>query len=295
MKKNLLIIVDLEGIWGVRSIYDDKANAVLLYDELTAMLEAIPTSYEIYLCYDHNNGSFPETMKAFDDSVHIIQKVDRIDFGICYERAFLIGFHGRKFDDGKFPHTYRDEIDSLLLGNKDIGEIELIANQLAYYNIPLVLVSAEQCVIDHLEYDCIYHVIDDNKDSQVIYENLKRDTLNALEYSSNCIQYDPSKIKVIYDDFTLSSAKRYNMTLQTDFENTMAFCEFLKEIHLPLNEIIRKNIDRMYSSILANKPKSIDEIQDEYIKRLLYKDAMTLHYYEIRAISSCFEAMKLER
>ncbi|MBU3209542.1 hypothetical protein [Clostridium algidicarnis] len=40
--------------------------------------------------------------------INIIKKIRSFDFNIDYKTAFLVGFHGKKSDHCRFPHTFRD-------------------------------------------------------------------------------------------------------------------------------------------------------------------------------------------
>ena len=170
---NILIIVDLEAIIGIEDLCDEETNEKLLYKEISTIVDSISSSINIYLCYSHNDGILPDSVKQLNRDINIIEKIKNIDFNIKYNMAFLVGFHGKNSDKCRFPHTFRSEIDELLLGGKEVGEIEMIVNLLSYYNIPVSLISTESEVINYLNYKCIYHDIN-GEDDILIYERLKK-------------------------------------------------------------------------------------------------------------------------
>lgn len=46
---NILIIIDLEVIIGVEDLWDNKRNEILLYKEISTIINSIPNNMNAYL------------------------------------------------------------------------------------------------------------------------------------------------------------------------------------------------------------------------------------------------------
>lgn len=289
---NILIILDLEIIIGVEDLRDKKTNEILLYKEISTIINCMPDN-NIYLCYSHNDGVLPGNLvEDLNSRLHIIEKIKNIDFNIKYDTAFLIGFHGKKSDCCKFPHTFRDEIEALFLGDKEVGEIEMIVNLLAYYKIPVSLISTETSVINYLNYNCIYHNIDRGNIS-LIYLNLENDVKRALNSQNILSEFNNSKVTIAYNKYVQKMIEELELDVETSFGNTIDFFNYLPGLHIPLNYIIKKNIDIRYK-IIKNRPKSLDLIRDKNIRKLLDKDIESLTYFDLSKIAEYFSKFKKE-
>lgn len=289
--KNILIIADLEAIIGVQNLQDKKTNEILLYKEISTVVCAIPDNINIYLCYSHDDGILPDVVKRMDRNFNIIEKIKNIDFSIEYDMAFLIGFHGKKSDVCKFPHTFRSEVDKLLLGEEEVGEIEMVGNLLSYYDIPVSLISTESQVINYLKYKCIYHDIIGEEDNS-IYERLKNDVIKAITTKADVLKYDDAEVKIIFNQYVLNMIKEMTLSVKTFFNDTITFFNYLPNLHIPLNHIIRRDMEIMYQNIIKYKPESLDVIKDEHIKSLLYKNIDELSHIDLYEILGCFCSLR---
>lgn len=288
---NILIIVDLEAIIGIEDLCDEETNEKLLYKEISTIVDFIPSSINIYLCYSHNDGILPDSVKELNRDINIVEKIKNIDFNIKYNMAFLIGFHGKKSDKCRFPHTFRSEIDELLLGGKEVGEIEMIVNLLSYYNIPVSLISTESEVINYLPYKCIYHDID-GEDDILIYERLKNDVINGVNINAKVLKYDDSEVKMFLNSHVLNMTKKLKLSIETSFKDTIDFFKYLPNLHIPLNHIIKEDMEVMYKNIIKYKPKSLAVIKDEHIRKLLSKNVDKLNHSDMYEILKCFFSLR---
>lgn len=288
---NILIIVDLEAIIGIEDLWDEKTNEILLYKEISVIVNSIPRNINIYLCYSHNDGILPDSVKQFNRDINIIEKIKNINFNIKYNMAFLIGFHGKKSDKCRFPHTFRSEIDELLLGGKEVGEIEMIVNLLSYYNIPVSLISTESEVINYLNYKCVYHDIN-GEDDTLIYERLKNDVTNAVNINAEVPEYDDLEVNIYLNNHVLNMTKKLKLSIETSFKDTIDFFKYLPNLHIPLNHIIKEDMEVMYKSIIKYKPKSLAVIKDEHIKKLLSKNVDKLSHMDLYEILKCFFSLR---
>ncbi|MDU5080434.1 M55 family metallopeptidase [uncultured Tissierella sp.] len=289
---NILVIIDLEGIIGVEDLWDNKRNEVLLYKEISVIINSIPDNINIYLCYDHNDGILPGNLvEKLSPEINIIKKIRNIDFSIDYKTAFLVGFHGKKSDHCRFPHTFRDEIEILSLGEKEVGEIEMVTNLLSYYKIPVSLISTEASVIDYLDYDCIYHDIDKG-DMSSIYLNLENDVKKALNSEISLSKFDDSKVEIIYNNYVQRRVKALELDIKISFKDTIDFFRYLPNLHIPLNHIISKDLENMFEELVRNKPESLELVKDENIRKLLDKDINLITYLDLYDISQYFYKIK---
>lgn len=289
---NILIIIDLEAIIGVEDLWDNKRNEDLLYKEISAIINSIPDSMDIYLCYDHNDGILPGNLsETLSPEINIIKKIRNIDFSIDYKTAFLVGFHGKKGDHCRFPHTFRDEIEILSLGEKEVGEIEMVANFLSYYKIPVSLISTEVSVIYYLSYDCIYHEIDKG-DMSSIYLNLENDVKKALNIEIPLSKFDDSKVEIIYNNYVQRRVKELGLDIEISFKDTIDFFRYLPNLHIPLNNIISKELENMFEELVRNRPDSLEFVKAENIRKLLDKDINLITYLDLYEISKYFYKIK---
>lgn len=289
---NILILIDLEAIIGVEDLWDEKTNEVLLYKEISAIINSIPNNMNIYLCYNHNDGILPGNLaENLSPEIHIIEKINNIDFSIDYKTAFLIGFHGKKSDYCKFPHTFREEIEILFLGEKEVGEIEMVTNLLSYYKIPVSLISTDTSVINYLGYDCIYHDIDKGN-TYSIYFDLENDVKKALNSEITLLKFDDSMVKIIYNNYVQKRAKKLELDIKTSFKNSIDFFNYLPNLHVPLNYIIKKDIDIITDRLIKNRPESLNSIKDENIRKLLDKDINLITYFDLCEILEYFYKIK---
>lgn len=93
---NILIIIDLEVIIGVEDLWDNKRNEILLYKEISTIINSIPNNMNAYLWYDHNDGILPGNLvEKLSSEVNIIKKIRNIDFSIDYKTAYRNWFRER--------------------------------------------------------------------------------------------------------------------------------------------------------------------------------------------------------
>lgn len=279
--------MDLEAVIGVKDLWDEDTNKILLYKEVSTIMSSISSNINIYLCYSHNDGILPDSVKNLNKSINIIEKINNINFYINYERAFLVGFHGKRSDECKFPHTFRTEIDKLFLQGKEVGEIEMIVNLLSYYNIPVSLISTESEVIKYLNYKCIYHDINEENEN-LAYERLENDVRSAINNKLDILKYNDSEVKIVFNKHVQNMAKKLILDIKTSFKDTVDFFNYLPDLHIPLNYIIEKDMENMYRNIFIYKPKSLSLIKDENVKKLLNKDIDKLSYIDLYKILECF-------
>lgn len=287
MTGNILIIIDLEGIIGVNDMEDTSENELLLEKEIDCILNSLKGGESVYLCYDHNDGILPNHNK-YKNRVRIIQKVNNINFQIRYRGAFLIGFHDKASGNGKFAHTYRDEIEGVFINNKELGEIELIKNLLDYYNIPLLLVSAEKSVVKNLNYKCVYHEIDRHQEIEKNYTELNERIRQTCSQEGDRGVYADEKVIVVYRKHVLESCKKYNLKLRSIFKDTLDFFSYLEKLHIPLNKILTKRIESLWEDLLKNKPSDRSQINNIVIEEILSKSISDVSIKELVYLNEYF-------
>lgn len=119
-----------------------------------------------------------------------------------YDCAMLIGFHPKNGDTGFCPHTLRPDVDELFLGEKSIGEVELLINWLARHGVPVIFVSGDKEVKKELnDFDCEFFSTTgtENKysDQQALYKQMQLCIKKALNLSKKIKpHYNNSSIKV---------------------------------------------------------------------------------------------------
>lgn len=153
--EKILVITDLEGIIGVLNLHDTEVNTRLFLKQMHLVISAIRDTFpkvRITICDIHDAGNISQDLGLSSEDVGYIKGVTGlVTADLNYDRAFLIGFHGRKGSGGLFDHTFRPEITNIKYGNEDVGEITLFTDWLALHGVPVVLVSGEDAILDEVK------------------------------------------------------------------------------------------------------------------------------------------------
>lgn len=150
--KKILLIADMEGCCGLYDMTDAKECRYRMESELKYILDTLhQMGYVDMAVLDcHNDG---KTLMSFceENNIKFYNHIWSLNDAQKYDCAFLIGFHSKKGVEGYFSHTIRPDIDQVLLGENDIGEVELLINWMAFYGVPVVYISGDESVKSELE------------------------------------------------------------------------------------------------------------------------------------------------
>lgn len=203
MHSNILILADMEGCTGITDMKQYDVCREKMTEEVERVIGVIEEcgNAEIAVADCHNDGK--NIVEYFSNkgyvcyehlwSIHNVEK---------YDCAMMIGFHPKNGEVGFCPHTLRADVEELFLGEKSIGEVELLINWLAGYGVPVVFVSGDEAVRKELHgYDCEFFATGEagkgTFDRQIIIERMRPHIKKALVIlEEEKTHYDNSKIKV---------------------------------------------------------------------------------------------------
>lgn len=284
MNEKVLLVVDMEGCCG---IYDLKAREEckkkmeLEVDFIISVLNKLGHN-DISLLDCHNDGT---TLGEYcmNKGIPFINHLWSLNKAVKYSCAFLVGFHGKADTDGYFPHTIRQDIKSMSLGKEIIGEVALVINWLAFFNIPVVYISGDQTIEHELRhYQGVFCV---TKSKGTYESNLEEKTTQieqSIILSLNCprmVRYIDQQIRIDLrnpnycvfiprEEFTCKENAIYFEDTVSLVQNLQLFCSYL-------------NIAARYHSLrigrLVEKLRQINcELlhQDKRAKKLLLMNNM---------------------
>ena len=153
MKKNVLILFDLEGCIGIDNLQNLYADYYLYCKECDLVLSTLSQTYpdwELTVCDCHANGMvLPSLTYAFPHA-HFLAMPWNIDFTKKYDYGILFGFHGHRNTKDPLAHTFRPEILSVHIGDKLVGEVGIFLNILAYHNVPCIYINGSPYIADEI-------------------------------------------------------------------------------------------------------------------------------------------------
>lgn len=141
MKKNVLMITDLEGILGIEDNRVTEENLQRYAEGLNCYIDRLVAyKKEVYICDIHNGGGMLD-VTYLKHEPHVVHGIENIDFSVDYEYAILVGFHGMSKENGILCHTFRIDIDNIRIYKEPCGEITLFAWWLMRHNIPIKFIT----------------------------------------------------------------------------------------------------------------------------------------------------------
>ena len=153
--EKILIITDLEGIIGVLDLNITEVNKRLYLNQMCLVISAIRDIFpkvRITICDIHDKGNISQDLGLSAEDVEYIKGITGLlTADLNYDRALLIGFHGKKGSGGLFDHTFRPEITNIKYGNEDVGEITLFTDWLVLHGVTVVFVSGEYSIVDEVK------------------------------------------------------------------------------------------------------------------------------------------------
>lgn len=159
MHNNILILADMEGCSGITDMRNYEICRKKMIEETERVIQLTEECGDacITIADCHNDGKnvveyFSAKGYVCYEHIWSIQRLEK------YDCAMLIGFHPKNGNAGFCPHTIRPDVEELFLGEKSIGEVELVINWLAGHGVPVVFVSGDNAVKKELDgYDCEFY------------------------------------------------------------------------------------------------------------------------------------------
>ena len=143
--------MDLEGIIGVTDLRKKSQNERLLVRQLKNTVECIKkySSGSIVACLIHDNGSMNLEVFFREEKIKIAYGIEAFK-EISADYALLIGFHSKSGGKGRFPHSFRTEINKITVENKEVGEVFLFSDYLEKRGTKVIFASGEGDFEDEL-------------------------------------------------------------------------------------------------------------------------------------------------
>ncbi len=294
--KKILLIADMEGCLGVYDMQNYEQCKIAMENEIDHVIKTIKDSCdcEITILDCHNDGCSLIDY-ASKNKINYLQHVWSLKNSASqFNCAFMIGFHPKNASKGYFPHTIRADIVNLFLGEKNIGEIGLVQNCLAFYGIPVIYISGDYGILDELNdfkgEVCIVKNIDlPNEGIDIIKTKISFSIAQALK-SDFKPKYNDSLTKIqLVNPERLQFFPKEIFTIESDlivFKNTMELidsllilCDFLNVAEAYYNlriqnlkntlSLLNKDVilkDNNARQILSNKDwKSITDDEFSYL------------------------------
>ncbi|WIV10381.1 M55 family metallopeptidase [Proteiniborus sp. MB09-C3] len=301
MKKNILIMADLEGIIGVTNLYDKTDCQEKMCKEVSVLLDCLieRNEFNIYFCDAHDNGKTTMPLWEQYSNVNFISCFWNIDLDIKYDYAILTGFHAKN-GTGLMAHSFRPEIDKVHIGDVEVGEIGIFINYLSFYSIPTIFLSAEEEAITELNdigCKCAVNISNYSKnDKEISLETKYRQYADNLNYAIDnkekyCNSYIDEKIYIefIHEDYLnyLVSSSKFKMENGViKFENTIDFIAKAYGMAMSLNEVYHIKYNELLRTMRANFNKfDPSTIKDENLKKLLNTGIRSYNYDDLKYIN----------
>lgn len=298
-----LIIVDLEGIIGIRDINDTERNIILAYREIKFIIEELTNSgfVNITICNIHNDGSLLLKDEFKKIGVELIAGIDKlVDRIQLFSEAIMIGFHCKKNSGWRYDHTFRNDFDEIIYGQDNIGEVGAYCRWLALGGIPVIFVSGEGAFREEIgDFNCTVHQIIDfpadeniiNKEYLLLEKELKRgvELFKNKKISCPIIERDSLLVGINNIDKCTLLRKKFDVSVEEKyirFSNMTLFFEQLYDLALCLNKaeeaIVELNIRIVNEIKKSNKTKQ--EIKD-LLGAVLCKDIVDVNQLDRNIIA----------
>lgn len=297
---NILILVDMEGCAGITDMKQYDVCKEKMKEETERVIQAIEEcgNAGIAVVDCHNDGK--NIVEYFSDKGYTcyehlwsIQNVEK------YDCAMLVGFHPKKGENGFCPHTLRPDVDELFLGEKSIGEVELLINWLAGYGVPVVFVSGDDAVKKELggcgcEFYTANGIEKEALDRQALLVEMRAHIKKALDLPGVQIaRYDNSaiKVKLIGESyykwmppelFSIDNGMVVFPDTERFISSLFSFCMFLNvaeryqrlRMHYLVKKIKRSGVcvekDHRGNELLNQKDwRALSDMEIGYLNRLL--------------------------
>ncbi len=300
--EKILIIADMEGCIGLYDLKDYFLGCSLMREEITRVLTYLNTigKYDITVVDSHDNGeNVGELGKKYSNVQFVSHLWNMKDVG-QYDYAILIGFHGMCGVDGIMAHTLRPEISALYVGDYQCGEVTLLIDWLAYYEVKTIFVSGDLSVQDEIQkYDCLFYATKSNEDLrkkesvdlEIRYSQLLTRLSEAMDRRKICkkIKHCSSEVKVKFRKGCLTELlPRTIFKVKNEmvfFDNTKQFIDelyaFCQYINAGQSWIKHTMVSIQITFAKCMRPEDIGQQSDEKLKRLLAKkvDKLSLGDY----------------
>lgn len=161
---NVLISADAEGITGVFKKAQDMRSGpdfgyfrkLMARDVNAAIRGAFDAGADSVTVSDDHNDSDNLLIDDLDPRALLLSGTDKplvMAEGLQtgeYDALMLVGYHSRKGARGIIPHTfYYPIVVEATVNGVPFGEAEFVAGVAGYFDVPTVLLTGDDCVVDY--------------------------------------------------------------------------------------------------------------------------------------------------
>ena len=287
--KKLLIISDMEGCIDVFNMSDYSVTQEKMITEIGILIESILSlnQFEVTVVDCHNTGSNVFSLKRRFPSVSFVSHLWNVEKIDTFDCAILTGFHARAGVIGWFPHTWRPEFSSVEVGNRVVGEIEMIANALAFFGIRVAAVAGDEsarpeAVSMNVPFYATKTRISTGKTVDENYAGLCGFITSALSNPSQySMSYNAQKVSIqFYNKMYLGCIPDGLFKKEKDrlvFTDTMEFFQSIYGLSMFLNAsnmLQREMTERLKKLIRSQFTKdTLASVDNQEIKRILDKSS----------------------
>lgn len=287
---NILVLSDLEGTIGVVNGISNEEAAQLRIKEIEALLEVLlKEGYKhIYLCDCHGSGKNLDGHFKSVENLYIIQNYWNIDFSLKYEFALLIGFHAKAGENG-LAHSFLIDFKSVVMDEKEVGEIEVFSNLLYAHGIKVIFISADEPAKDEVRnIKCKYFNSSNSFILNKNYLDFKYEIEKAVCTDSYKIgRYNPAPIEIEFYDVRIEKLVKEFVCQEEQrkvrFENCIHFLEQLPEISIRVMLWKDDEINNMLRELKKKREEiTVLKRKDNYIENILNQEVGAVSYYQLR-------------
>ena len=283
---SVLILLDLEGILGVRSMRPLSTVVQLAYKEIALVSSRLKNAgyYKIVVCNIHNQGTDLERSILENMGISLLPGINTLLATIKqFSFAVMIGFHGKSNSGGRFDHTFRMDFRYLRYAGHSMGEVGLYARLLMSEGVPVALISGEGNFSDEVdEFDIA--IVSSTHNSIQEYTSTLDAVLNQKVFP--LYHFPREKVVVQVDNpdkyYILKNFPYYNQQEQCFcFPSIRCFFEHLYDFAYMLNHaselIFKGNMDFiLWIEKNHKKDHSLKHLLSDYLS----KDVMLLSSYD---------------
>lgn len=191
---NLLIVVDMEGISCIghdnsewircnTHEWNEYGRKEMTKDVEVIVEECLRFGVEaITICDAHDKGNSLLKERFDKENIKLVSQLVNVNFQeVRYDYAILVGFHAKLGNLGVFPHTYRPDINKIMINNEIAGEVAIIMSLLGEKNIPTIMVTGDYHGVEEAKEkvpNCVGGVVKWHKNNEISL--LTRDKANKV-------------------------------------------------------------------------------------------------------------------
>lgn len=323
----ILLLVDMEGATGIDASkrswfrcgsadWEQYGRDAITEDVLAVVRtckEFGAEQVDICDCHDQGVSIRSEKIHQIDPHTRVWSQIANCPLSDGYDYAIMIGFHAMTQFEGIIPHSFRFDIERLVVNQKKVGEVEQFIGLLQEYHIKTILLTGDYHGVKEAENAVPgivgavvkigtvneTHLLSRDEANQLLQEKTREALLKASKITAYKLQV-PLNIQVGFKNpdylFAFRKSLPSGMWIEDEticwtsnsYENFFErFFELLPLMNQELNRSVTMN-QKFFSSIKEMYP-DIDLKAEEIIQELREKNllkAMIFYTQEERELYS---------